>query len=119
MPKKINASSTIMFFFLITESIFFSIMFFIIYPVLGIDINIILSELPPSLSITIIVYTISCIFIYYMLKPIDKILDKKDNNQEVSSDEILLVRKKEKFIKKFLIILNITGFVLVPIASTG
>jgi methyl-accepting chemotaxis protein len=109
MNNKKIAPALVMF-FLFTEVINFSIIFFIIYPYMGISFNMMIKTLSLNIIYATIAFIILSFFLYRISNKID-IYFKKNNFSKEERSDLLKIEQK---ISLFIIIVNAAGYILVP-----
>ncbi|MBN2443312.1 MAG: hypothetical protein JXJ04_18265 [Spirochaetales bacterium] len=119
MKKKVNLIVPFLTFFFITIlSLAFGFLFLIIYPAMGLDLATIFNSIYSTFIIAFSMTAIVAILLYRLLKPIDRIINERDDDNILSENEIQKIIKNEKTIKLILIVAIIAGFLLAPLAST-
>ncbi len=100
----------LMFFFVISELIVLVFMDFILYPVLGLEFNMIISGSRNTFIIQMSILIIFSIILLRLIRPFDKL-----NSDSISEDERARILSVEKKIMGIIVILNSAGYIVGPI----
>jgi len=115
--KKFSLIRSMIAFFLFSEILFVIFDFFVVYPFLGLPFNMVLRGMGPAVAIMLSVFVIVGFFIRKFLKPICTLADKTVLGSRLTPEERVSFLKREAFVNRFLMLVNIIGFMVVtPIA---
>ena len=117
--KKIPLVRSMLFFFLFSEVVFVLFSFFIIYPFLGLPFDMVLKGMGPAVASIIVVFIIVSFIIRKLLIPIVKLIKKCEPGCHLSHEDKVSFLKREAFINRFLMLVNVIGFLIVTPASVA
>jgi methyl-accepting chemotaxis protein len=117
--KKIPLVRSMLIFFLLSEILFVIFSFFIIYPFLGLPFDMVLKGMGPAVASIICVFIIVSIIIRILLSPIVKLIGKCGQDCQLSGEDKVLFLKKEAFINRFFMMVNVIGFMVVTPLSVA
>ncbi|HOJ63343.1 MAG TPA: hypothetical protein PLE45_02875 [Spirochaetota bacterium] len=106
--KKGKLAKDLILFFVISESLAFSVIFLLLYYFMGLNFSKILKESIPPIIISFITYGIVSYIIYNLIKPITLI---EEGNAPLDKEVIIKTGNK---LGIFFIIINIIGFIMAP-----
>lgn len=116
MPNQTKITFKLMFFFLITEIVFLLLSNFVFFPSFGVPLENILQ----GMITRSIMQAIAIVFIFAGLFPFCRSLEnvqKQIDDDAFTKHEILKeIEKRERRTKNYLIVMNVLGFTIVPIA---